>query len=210
MAGHPRPQLTVSAVAGAGIRARFIFRRSARLLAAGLAVAALASPVVATEPASAAPWYDGAVRRLQTTWEDGQAEVYLPLHTYHMRFAYSPQKIAGFDETPLGLGVGKGGYDQRGDWHGLYVMGFHDSHFKPEYIAGYGDKTFWHPTEEIRFGLGYTVFLTTRADTGYYLPIPGVLPIASMEYQRLSLDAAYVPGGQGYGNVLFFWSKIRF
>lgn len=144
------------------------------------------------------------------TWEQGRPEVYLPLYTYHMRFAYSRQKIDRFDETPHGIGVGKGYYDTGGDWHGLYAMGFHDSHFKPEYIAGYGNKTFWRPTDDVRLGLGYTVFLTTRSDIGHYFPVPGVLPVASVEYRRLSLESAYLPGGKGYGNVLFFWTKLGF
>lgn len=190
--------------------AYFISPLVPRFLMGNLVAIAVAGPVSAEELVPSASWYDRAVQRLETTWEEGRPELYLPLHTHHMRFAYSGEKIDSFNETPLGLGVGKGVYDQNGDWHGLYVMGFRDSHFKPEYIAGYGYKTFWPLSEKLKFGVGYTAFLTTRTDIGHYTPTPGLLPIVSLEYQKFSLDSIYVPGGQGYGNVLFFWGKVRF
>jgi Antimicrobial peptide resistance and lipid A acylation protein PagP len=190
--------------------AHLTFRPFPHLLAGCLAAIAAAGSAAAEELTPPASWYDRVVQRLETTWQEGQPELYLPLYTYHLPYAYTRQKINSYDITPLGLGVGKGVYDQAGDWHGLYVMGFHDSHFKPGYIAGYGYKTFWHLSEELKFGLGYTTFLTTRADIGHYTPIPGVLPMVSLEYQKFSLDSAYVPGGQGFGNILFFWGKMRF
>jgi palmitoyl transferase len=190
--------------------AHLTFRPFPHLLAGCLAAVVAAGSAAAEELTPPASWYDRVVQRLETIWQEGQPELYLPLYTYHLPYAYTRQKINSYDITPLGLGVGKGVYDQAGDWHGLYVMGFHDSHFKPGYIAGYGYKTFWHLSEELKFGLGYTTFLTTRADIGHYTPIPGVLPMVSLEYQKFSLDSAYVPGGQGFGNILFFWGKMRF
>jgi palmitoyl transferase len=187
-----------------------IYRFSSRIFAVALTSIALAGVASADDIAPSDSWYDQAVQRVESTWNEGKPEVYLPLRTYHMRFAYSQGKISGYDESPLGLGVGKGVYDQNGDWRGLYVMGFHDSHFKPEYIAGYAYKTFWHLTDKLRAGVGYTAFLTTRTDIGHYTPIPGILPIVSLEYQKFSVDASYVPGGEGYGNVLFCWGTMRF
>lgn len=153
---------------------------------------------------------DRASQRLATTWNDGQTELYLPLHAHHLRMAYSREKVDGFNENAEGLGIGRGAYDQDGDWHGLYVMGFRDSHFQPQYMAGYGYKTYWKLDGELKAGLGYTAFLTTRSDIGHYTPIPGILPIASLEYRKVSLDATYVPGGKGFGNILFFWGKYHF
>lgn len=155
-------------------------------------------------------WYDRAVQRVETTWNQGQTELYIPLHTYHVRSAYTAEKIDSFNEKPLGLGIGKGYYDQDGDWHGLYVMEFQDSHSKPEYIGGYAYKTYWPLAGDLKFGLGYTAFITTRADIGHYMPIPMVLPTAALEYGKFSFDTLYVPGGHGRGNIFFFWGKVRF
>lgn len=155
-------------------------------------------------------WLDRARQKLSTIWNDGRNELYVPLETYHLRSAYSREKIDGFNETPLGIGLGRGIYDADGDWHGIYAMGFQDSHYKPEYMLGYGYKTYWHLAGELKFGLGYTAFLTARSDIARYTPVPAVLPIASLEYRDVSLDTAYVPGGSGFGNILFFWGKVRF
>jgi palmitoyl transferase len=189
---------------------RFSQRLVPCLVAGSLAVPATAATTAEEPAAASAPWYERVAQRVETTWDEGQPEIYLPLHTYHLRFAYSRQKIDSYDETALGLGFGRGVYDDKGDWRGLYVMGFQDSHFKPQYIAGYGYKTYWRLSGELRFGAGFTAFLTTRADLGHYVPVPGVLPLVSLEYRKFSLDSAYVPGGRGFGNVLFFWGKMRF
>jgi len=43
------------------------------------------------------------------------------------------------------------------------------------------------------------------------IPFPGVLPIASLSYKQLSLNAAYIPStGRNNGNVLFMWGKWTF
>ena len=52
-------------------------------------------------------------------------------------------KIDSYQNTPIGLGYGHGRFDDKGNWHGLYALGFQDSHFKPEWMAGYGWKTYW-------------------------------------------------------------------
>ncbi|WP_220636874.1 lipid IV(A) palmitoyltransferase PagP [Georgfuchsia toluolica] len=186
-----------------------IFRTVTRLLAMYLVTAMVTGPAFADEPATSS-WYDKAVQRLEATWKDGRTELYVPLHVYHVRSSYTREKINSFNETPWGLGIGKGAYDQDGDWHGVYVMEFKDSHSMPEYLGGYGYKTFWPLHDELKFGLGYAAFITARADIGHYTPIPGVLPMASLEYQRYSLDTIYLPGGHGRGNIFIFWGKVRF
>jgi palmitoyl transferase len=89
-------------------------------------------------------------------------------------------------------------------------MGFQDSHFKPQWQAGYGWQAKWGERSGLNAGLGYTVFLTARTDIGHYIPIPGILPIASIGYKKFSVEGTYVPGGGGNGNILFFWGKLSF
>jgi palmitoyl transferase len=142
-------------------------------------------------------------------WQEGSREFYLPLHTYHLRFAYDQSKIDQYNENPWGFGFGKGLRDDQDDWRGVYAMGFHDSHDKFEPFAGYA---YLHPFsngDNVRWSIGYTVGITARSDIGHYTPFPAVLPLASVEYGRVSLWGAYVPGGHNFGNVLFFFGKYQ-
>jgi palmitoyl transferase len=154
-------------------------------------------------------WLAQAKNELVETWQAGTPEVYLPLHTWHLRGAYTREKIDSYQETPWGAGYGDGRFDDKGNWHGIYAMGFQDSHYKPEWLVGYGWKTYWNLGAGVRLGLGYTAGFTTRSDIGHYTPVPIVLPIGSLDYRRVSLETTYVPGGKGYGNILFFSAKWR-
>ncbi|MEO1766507.1 lipid IV(A) palmitoyltransferase PagP [Thiobacter aerophilum] len=149
-----------------------------------------------------------ARERLATIWNEGSNDFYLPFHTHHLRFAYSREKIDSYQENPVGFGYGRSLYED-GVWRGLYAMGFQDSHFKPSYMVGYGQQWLWQPMPEWRVGGGFTTFLMTRADIGHYTPFPGILPMASVGYRQLSVEAAYVPGARGAGNLLFFWARIE-
>lgn len=137
----------------------------------------------------------------------GDWEFYLPLHTHHLRSKYTAEKIATYQESPLGFGVGRGGYNEKGNWEGVYAMAFQDSHFKPMYTAGYGWKAVWHPAEDVRLGLGYTAGLMSRTDIFGYVPFPIILPMASLAYKNFSLEGTFVPGGEGNGNIFFIWAK---
>lgn len=154
--------------------------------------------------------YERATAKLGDIWNKGDRELYLPLNTFHLRSAYDPAKIANFNEDPRGLGYGRGLYDADGDYHGIYAMAFSDSHYKPEYMLGYAYKTFWPALANLKVGIGYTAFLTARTDYGHYFPIPGALPMVSLEYKKVSVDCTYVPGGHGYGNVFFSTLKFPF
>lgn len=183
------------------------------LLAAAAATAAATTAAAAEPPAetdSQVPWYERARQRVETTWEEGSPVAYLPLHTTHLRFAYSREKIDSYNEDPWGIGFGKGMHDADGDWHGLYFIGFRDSNSKPQYLAGYGYRTYWSLLGELKIGLGYNAFLTARSDIGHYIPIPLVLPAASLQYKKFALDTLYIPGRRNIGNVLFFYGRIGF
>lgn len=175
--------------------------------AATICLALTVTPPVLAAEAPLTGWLDRAMHEITTTASEGTSEFYLPVRTYHLRWAYTKEKIDSFQENPLGLGYGLGRFDEKGNWHGLYAMGFQDSHFKPEWLAGYGWKTYWHLSENSRVGLGYTAGFTTRSDLGSYTPTPVVLPIGSIDYRGTSLEAAYVPGGKGFGNIFFIWLK---
>ena len=168
-------------------------------------------------PASAESksWYsnawDTAGQHLSDLWTKGDVELYVPFWSYHLPYAYSPEKRASYTEYPAGGGLGKGWYNASGNWEGVYVMGFQDSHAQPMYMAGYGWVPTWNPiNEQSRIGVGATVFLFMRSDINGYAPTPGILPMASVGYGPVDVQVAYIPGGEGNGNVLFWWAKYSF
>lgn len=56
----------------------------------------------------------------------------------HARFAYDKEKTDRYNERPWGVGFGQSRWDDKGNWHGLYMMAFKDSFNKWEPIGGYG------------------------------------------------------------------------
>lgn len=205
-------KMTQSALAGARLLRHgeifMMIRKCASLISAALLFSA-ASPAYAICDETTS-LLDRACKRVTETWREGNNDLYLPLHTYHLRSAYSDEKIDSFHEDSWGLGYGRSRYDEDGNWDGLYAMSFLDSHNKPEHIVGYGHQWIWGERQGFHTGLGYTAFLTARSDFGHYTPIPGILPIASVNYGKAAVNTTFVPGTSGNGNILFFWSRFGF
>lgn len=153
---------------------------------------------------------DLACRRLAQTWAEGGHDFYLPLHTYHLPYAYTQEEIDSLRSQTWGLGYGRSRYDASGNWDGLYALLFLDSHTKLEPVVGYGHQWMWGPRDGLRAGLGYTAFVTARSDINTYTPIPAIMPIGSINYDRFSLNGVFIPGGAGFGNIAFIWSRFEF
>lgn len=178
-----------------------------RLLAAIATIAATASAYAQEEPKG---WFASARDNVTAAYEEGTSELLVPTFTWHLPFAYTREKINQYQNYPYGLGYGRSRIDAKGNFHGVYAMGFQDSHFKPEWMLGYAWKTYWSAGSDTKLGLGFTAGLTARADYSHYVPVPYIFPMAAVEFGKLSLEAAYVPGGKGNGNVVFFVTKWRF
>ena len=161
--------------------------------------------VFADDQVSASIW-SRTQDSLSQTWQSENYELYVPINTWHNRNFYSKEKIDSFNEQPWGLGIGKYRFDDDGDWNSLYVMAFQDSHRDIEPLAGVGFQKIWRPIENLRLGAGYTVGITMREDM-HYFPLPGILPLVSVEYKKMALQSTYVPGGYGLGNILFTWLR---
>ncbi|WP_395858574.1 lipid IV(A) palmitoyltransferase PagP [Affinibrenneria salicis] len=166
--------------------------------------------IEATSPAQASDsWWQRAKSNLSQTWySSDNHDIYVPAITWHNRWTYSDDKIDEYNERPWGAGYGISRYDADGDWHGLYIMAFKDSHNKWEPIGGYGYEKTWRPTrdQDFRLGLGFTAGMTMR-DNWNYIPIPVLLPLASIGYKQLSFQATYIPGTHNNGNVFFAWFR---
>jgi len=174
-----------------------------------------ACPALATQDTQESGWisqaWNTATEHVSTTWDKGDIELYLPIYTWHLPFAYTPDQRSSYTEIPGGFGLGKGRYNDSGNWEGIYAMGFRDSHGDPSFMLGYGWIPTWNVSDtDVKVGVGLTAFFMSRQDYFGGFPFPAVLPIASASYRNLSLQAAYVPGGKGNGNVLFIWGKWTF
>ena len=117
-------------------------------------------------------WYERLWAPVAEAYDKGSLEFFLPLETYHFRSKYTAEKIAIYQERPKGFGVGRGHYDAKGNWEGVYALAFQDSHYMPMYFAGYGWKALWRPAEDVRLGLGYNAGLMSRTDILGYVPFP--------------------------------------
>ncbi|MCP0914887.1 MULTISPECIES: lipid IV(A) palmitoyltransferase PagP [Legionella] len=161
-----------------------------------------------TETYSHGPsWLQTICHRLQQIWNEGDRDLYFTGYAWHNRHTYAKEKIAQYNETAWGGGMGKSLYDEKGNLHGLYAFAFLDSHKNIEPIAGYAYFKMARLTENIRLGAGVTAFITARSDIFHNIPFPGALPMASLTYRRASLAATYIPGAKGAGNVLFLLGK---
>lgn len=149
-------------------------------------------------------------QRLHQIWKEGENELYLSGYAWHNRYTYSRSKINSYNELAWGGGLGKGLFDEKGNWHGLSAIAFLDSHSKLEPTAGYTYLKVAHFSQDLKAGLGYTLLVTARSDINHFIPFPGLLPWVSIFYKKVSIDATYIPGFNKNGNVLYILGKIAF
>lgn len=178
-----------------------------RLLLAVLLAISGAAHVFAAESDTDASFISAAASEFARIWNKGDTDMYLPLHTHHLRRAYSAGMVASFNENPYGLGYGRGLKDAQGGWQGLYAMAFKDSYFKVEPVVGYARLYRFAQAGDASFNVGYTAFITARHDVGRYVPFPGAFPLMSVEVGRLSLMTTFTPGKRNTGNVFFIFGK---
>ncbi len=152
--------------------------------------------------------------QVRATWDGamaGSSELYVPVYTWHNPNDYNQGQISSFNDRPWGIGYGKGYRDQRQGWHGFYAMAFEDSHFDIEPVAGYAHT--WNViscSSGLDLGLGYTALVTLRQDVhSYRIPIPGLLPLASIGIGKVSLFGTYIPWVNNHGGVALFFLKIE-
>ena len=169
-----------------------------------------ALPASASNCTSGPNWFQSGCDRLHQIWNEGHNEMYISGYAWHNRWTYTREKVDTFREIAWGGGLGKGLYDEDGDWHGLYAMAFLDSHSDWQPIAGYAFQKIGRIGQHGRVGAGYTAFLTSRSDMFGRVPFPGALPLVSVGYRQADLYGTYIPGARGAGNVLFMFGKVAF
>ncbi|MBN9227055.1 MULTISPECIES: lipid IV(A) palmitoyltransferase PagP [Legionella] len=158
------------------------------------------------------PLFKPFCHHLHQTWTEGSTDLYLSGYAWHNRFTYSAEQIQKkkYNELAWGGGFGKGFFDEKGNWHGLYTFAFLDSHRNVEPIAGYAYLKVATLTKDFKAGLGFSVFVTSRPDIFHSIPFPGAVPWAGVFYKKFALKASYVPGSSTNGNVLYIVGTYSF
>ena len=155
-------------------------------------------------------WPKRACQRLHQIWTQGETELYVTGYAWHNRYIYDPERVGSYNELAWGGGIGKGFYDEKGNYHGLAAIAFLDSHKNIEPAAGYVYTKIFALSEHTRFGAGYALLVTQRSDIFDGIPFPGLLPWLTFTYRKASVSATYIPGSQNVGNVLFLTTKWTF
>lgn len=148
--------------------------------------------------------------RMHQIWSEGSTELYVSGYAWHNRYTYTAEKIKTYNEAAWGGGFGKGLFDEKGNWQGLFAFAFLDSHSNVEPVIGYAYLKVATLHKDLKAGLGYTVLITSRTDINNSIPFPGALPWASVFYKKTTLAATYIPGFNHNGNVLYLLGKYTF
>ncbi len=186
--------------------------KNLRTLSAIIIVCSALPAGAASVAHSVSAGWENFSNNVATTWQQPDGiDFYLPAITWHNRATYDREHIDKYNERPWGAGGGISRYDQKGNWHGLYVMTFRDSFNQWEPFGGYGWLATWRPLSDEKFhwGAGYTAGVTARHNW-QYIPLPAILPLASVGYGKLDFQMTYIPGTHNNGNVYFAWLRYHF
>jgi len=158
-------------------------------------------------------WLQGVCGRVTRVWDDGTWDLYLTGYGWHIN-GYTQEELHALNEKSWGGGAGKHYTDENGNDDILFAMVFLDSHDSPEPIGGWARQWYTPPVlGGLSLGGGYFAGVTMRADIAHYVPIPLVLPVASLRYRRASVMGTLIPplpGGANKGAVGFFWARYQF
>ena len=147
-------------------------------------------------------WFNDRCIGTKAAWKEGDWNLYVPFYTWHAPWDYNNRNEQ--NSFPLGAGIARS-VDTGRNTDMLYGMAFQDSHYKPMYVAGYGYLYNWGERASFNAGIGFTAFLFARTEQNY-IPLPGVAPIASAGFSRVSVMGTYLP----FINVSMLWARVRF
>jgi palmitoyl transferase len=143
----------------------------------------------------------------------GKTTLLLSGYSYHGRNTYTSERISEFNEKSWGAGIGKTLRHPNGNEEYLYGMAISDSHYDPQFMAGYAYQWVWPLAGPLEIGAGWTALLISRTDTWGGVPFPVALPLISLGTPDAKLMAAYIPrlsSNKGNGDVLYIFGRINF
>lgn len=161
---------------------------------------------VASKSARDEGWFTGAWDGTKRIAREGNWDLYLSGYAWHMPYKYDKDDRNDQNHNAWGLGLGKALIDERDNERSLYALITKDSHYKPQYMAGYAWVARWGIGGPFKVGAGYTAFVMARADYSNYMPFPAALPLVSVGTNRFTLYGTYIP----FSDVAYFFGKISF
>jgi lipid IVA palmitoyltransferase len=173
------------------------------------AIISLAHPV-RSEPYHFGDTFRYKLSTIKKAVQVGEWDTYVTGYAWHLPYGYEAATRARLNETTWGGGFGKTIRDDDGDRHSVYMMAFSDSHYRPQLNVGYAWQRYWNPSRYFGLGAGYLAFLFSREDVSNYMPMPAMLPCASINFGRFEVLGVFVPrvSRDIKGDVFFIYLRL--
>jgi palmitoyl transferase len=182
-----------------------------RLIIAGLIALGLPGTASALECAEFWSWVDKGCRHVVDTYQQGGNSLLVSGYEWHIPYSWTAEARARENENAWGAGWARSREQPNGDTENVFFLVFEDSHRKAQLNLGYTWTTYWLSREGVQPGLGFTAAFIQRPDIASGWPVPVILPLFTLRYQRFELLSTYIPtvgGGVNHGSVLYVFGKI--
>jgi palmitoyl transferase len=139
---------------------------------------------------------------------DASSHMIVNGRSYHMQQPRSGKKL---NENNYGTGYQYEFARSYGAKWVPFISGsaFSDSFNNLSYYVGAGESRRFYLTRGWHFDIGYFGFLMARKDINDYQPFPGVLPVASLGTNKISLNMTYIPKvNDQVAELIFFQLKV--
>lgn len=156
-------------------------------------------------------WWNQAKNETVNIFDHGEMSLMLSGYARHGRNTYTAERIAELNEKAWGLGFSKAIRNKKDNEESIYGLAISDSHFSPQFMAGYAYQWMKPLGDRFEIGLGVTGLLISRVDYFSGVPFPGILPVGSIGTRSTKLMAAYIPRisqNKGNGDVLLLFVRI--
>jgi palmitoyl transferase len=157
------------------------------------------------------PWVEAGCRHVVDTYENGDNALLVSGYSWHTPWTWTAERRAMENSDAWGGGWARSVEHPNGDTENVYFLVFDDSHRQAEFNLGYSWSTYWLDRDGIQPGLGFTAMILQRPDIAGGVPVPVVLPLFSLRYQKAEILSTYIPklnGGVNHGSILYVFGKI--
>ena len=172
---------------------------------------ALPGRAQAVECADFWTWVESGCRHVVDTYHHGDDALLVSGYEWHIPYAWTPERRAAENELAWGGGWARSREQPNGDTENVYLLVFKDSHRQAQFNLGYAWTTYWGDRVGLQGGLGFAAAIVQRPDIVGGWPVPVVLPLFTLRYQKAELLTSYIPrfgGAVNHGSVLYFFGKI--
>ncbi|HZI84582.1 MAG TPA: hypothetical protein VFF44_11765 [Casimicrobiaceae bacterium] len=182
-----------------------------RLILAAAVSLVLPGRAHALECADFWSWVETGCRHVVDTYAQGGNALLVSGYEWHLPYDWTPERRAEENELAWGGGLARSREQPNGNTESVFFLVFKDSHRQAQYNLGYAWTTYWGDRSSLQGGLGFSALIVQRQDIANGWPIPAVLPLATLRYQKFELLTSYIPklnGGVNHGSVLYVFGKI--